>query len=46
MTMSEPRTNIPDDVALMLARVRPDQLRRLIDDISRAEFRKSGGPAL
>lgn len=37
MTMSEPRKNIPDDVTQMLAQARPDQLRRLLADIERAE---------
>jgi len=36
MTPEEPRRETPDDVQHMLARARPEQLRRLLDDIRAA----------
>jgi len=36
MTPDEPRRETPEDVQHMLARARPEQLRRLLDDIRAA----------
>ncbi|MEL6840124.1 MAG: hypothetical protein AAFP85_12590 [Pseudomonadota bacterium] len=41
MTMPEQAKNIPEDVRQMMARARPEQIKRLLDDIARLPVKEA-----